>query len=77
MKKMKLFISLILVIIIFVVTAGCASRPAQGDGWKDPNKPSDQEWSDQNKPDDQEWSDPEKPDDQGWRDLGELGNFRS
>ena len=68
MKKMKLFISLILVIIIFVVTAGCASRPAQGDGWKDPNKPSDQEWSDPNKPGDQEWSDPEKPNDQEWSD---------
>jgi len=85
MKNMKLYISIILAVIIFVVTTGCASRPAQGEGWKDPNKPDDQEWSDPNKPDDQEWrdpskpddqewSDPEKPDDQGWRDLGEPGD---
>ena len=68
MKNMKLFISLMLAVIIFVVTTGCASRPAQGEGWKDPNMPEDQEWSDPNKPSDQEWNDPEKPEEQEWRD---------
>ena len=74
MKKMKLFISLILVIIIFIVTTGCSSSSAQGEGWKDQNKPGNQEWSDPNSPDDQEWSDPNKPDDQEWKDPEKPGD---
>ncbi len=84
MKNMKLFISLVLAVVICVVMAGCASRPTQGEGWNDPNKPDEQEWSDPNSPDNQDWSDPdgygnqdwsdpENYDDQDWRDPENPG----
>lgn len=69
MKNMKLFISLVLVVIVCVVMAGCGSRPSSGnEGWNDPNKPANQEWSDPENPDDQSWSDPDDYENQDWND---------
>ena len=65
---MKLFISFVLAVVLCVAMVGCASRPTNGEGWNDPNKPDEQEWSDPNKPEDQDWSDPDGYDDQDWRD---------
>lgn len=69
MKNMKLLISLVLVVIVCVVMAGCGSHPSSGnEGWNDPNKPANQEWSDPENPDDQSWSDPDDYEDQDWDD---------
>lgn len=69
MKNMKLFISLVLVVIVCVVMAGCGSRPSSGnEGWNDPNKPANQEWSDPENPNDQSWSDPDDYENQDWND---------
>ena len=68
MKNMKLFISLVLAVVLCVAMVGCASRPTNGEGWNDPNKPDEQEWSDPNSPDSQDWSDPNNPDNQDWSD---------
>ena len=88
MKNMKLFISLVLVVILCVVLAGCADRPSNGnEGWKDPNEPNNAEWTDPNNPDDTDWRDPNQPDnDADWRDPNnpadnptdpsQTGNYR-
>ena len=72
MKNMKLFISLVLAVVLCVAMVGCASRPTNGEGWNDPNKPDEQEWSDPNSPDSQDWSDPNNPDNQDWSDPENL-----
>ena len=75
MKNMKLLFSLVLVVIMCVVLAGCADRPSSGnEGWNDPSNPGNQEWTDPENPGNQEWTDPENPGNQEWPDPNNPGN---